>query len=56
MLQDAIEFDCDAIRDKNGSVFICGLMEHIEYAGVHSGDSACVLPSYSASLEIQNRF
>ena len=55
MLQDAIEFDCDAIRDKNGSVFICGLMEHIEYAGVHSGDSACVLPPYSASLEIQNK-
>ena len=55
MLQDATEFDCDAIRDKNGNVFICGVMEHIEYAGVHSGDSACVLPPYSASLEIQTK-
>ncbi len=53
MLQDATEFDCDAIRDKSGNVFICGVMEHIEYAGVHSGDSACVLPPYSASLEVQ---
>jgi carbamoyl-phosphate synthase large subunit len=55
MLQDATEFDCDAIRDQNGNVFICGVMEHIEFAGVHSGDSACVLPPYSASLEVQNR-
>jgi carbamoyl-phosphate synthase large subunit len=55
MLQDATEFDCDAIRDKNGNVFICGVMEHIEYAGVHSGDSACVLPPYSASLEVQQK-
>lgn len=55
MLEDATEFDCDALRDKNGSVFICGLLEHIEYAGVHSGDSACVLPSHTASVELQSK-
>lgn len=52
LLQDATEFDCDAIRDKSGNVFVCGVMEHVEYAGVHSGDSACVLPPYSASKTV----
>lgn len=45
-LDDAIEVDVDAICDGE-SVFIAGIMEHIEEAGVHSGDSACVLPPFS---------
>jgi carbamoyl-phosphate synthase large subunit len=45
-LRDAIEVDVDAIAD-GGDVFIAGIMEHIEEAGVHSGDSACTLPPYS---------
>jgi carbamoyl-phosphate synthase large subunit len=43
-LEDAIEVDVDAIRDAGGDVIIGGVMEHVEEAGVHSGDSACVLP------------
>jgi carbamoyl-phosphate synthase large subunit len=46
-LRDAIEVDVDAIADSTGDVFICGVMEHIEEAGVHSGDSACSLPPHS---------
>jgi carbamoyl-phosphate synthase large subunit len=50
-LEDALELDVDAISD--GSVTIIGgIMEHIEEAGVHSGDSACVLPPYSVSKKI----
>jgi carbamoyl-phosphate synthase large subunit len=45
-LRDAIEVDVDAISDGD-DVFICGVMEHIEEAGVHSGDSACSLPPHS---------
>jgi carbamoyl-phosphate synthase large subunit len=45
-LNDAIECDVDAVRDNTGRVFIGGVMEHIEQAGVHSGDSACSLPPY----------
>ena len=45
-LQDAIEVDVDALADGN-DVFIAGIMEHIEEAGIHSGDSACSLPPYS---------
>ncbi len=45
-LQDAIEVDVDAIADRE-SVAIAGIMEHIEEAGIHSGDSACSLPPYS---------
>ncbi len=45
-LRDAIEVDVDAIADGR-HVFICGVMEHIEEAGVHSGDSACSLPPHS---------
>ena len=48
-LSDAIECDVDAIRDHTGRVFIGGVMEHIEQAGVHSGDSACSLPPYYLS-------
>ncbi|CAM9609332.1 unnamed protein product, partial [Phaeothamnion confervicola] len=45
-LQDAIEIDVDALADGE-SVHVAGIMEHIEEAGVHSGDSACSLPPYS---------
>ena len=59
-LRDAIEVDVDAIADGK-DVFICGVMEHIEEAGVHSGDSACSLPPHSlkpaivAELERQTK-
>jgi len=43
-LEDAIEVDVDAVRDRTGEVLIGGVMEHVEEAGVHSGDSACVIP------------
>ncbi|MGB5445549.1 MAG: carbamoyl-phosphate synthase large subunit [Psychromonas sp.] len=52
-LDDAIEVDIDAICDGT-DVLIGGIMEHIEQAGVHSGDSACSLPAYSLSAEIQD--
>ncbi len=45
-LSNAIECDVDCVRDATGAVFIGGVMEHIEQAGVHSGDSACSLPPY----------
>jgi carbamoyl-phosphate synthase large subunit len=48
-LNDAVECDVDCIADDTGRVFIGGVMEHIEQAGVHSGDSACSLPPYSLS-------
>ena len=51
-LNDAIEVDVDAICDGR-RVLIGGIMEHIEQAGVHSGDSACSLPPYSLSPELQ---
>ena len=50
-LNDAIECDVDCLRDPEGKTFIGGVMEHIEQAGVHSGDSACSLPPYSLSPE-----
>jgi carbamoyl-phosphate synthase large subunit len=43
-LENAIEVDVDALCDATGNVVIGGIMEHIEQAGVHSGDSACSLP------------
>jgi carbamoyl-phosphate synthase large subunit len=43
-LEDAVEVDVDALCDATGNVLVCGVMEHIEEAGIHSGDSACVLP------------
>ncbi len=46
-LEDATEVDVDALADTRGAVLIAGIMEHIEEAGVHSGDSSCVLPSTS---------
>ncbi len=50
-LQNAIEVDVDAICDGE-EVYIAGIMEHIEEAGIHSGDSACSLPPHSLSVEI----
>jgi carbamoyl-phosphate synthase large subunit len=46
-LVDAIEVDVDCIADEGGEVYVAGVMEHIEEAGIHSGDSACSLPPYS---------
>jgi len=50
-LNDAIEVDVDAIADGE-KVFVAGIMEHIEEAGIHSGDSACSVPPYSLKKEI----
>jgi carbamoyl-phosphate synthase large subunit len=52
-LNDAIEVDVDAVAD-GSDVIIGGIMEHIEQAGVHSGDSACSLPPFSLSRELQD--
>jgi carbamoyl-phosphate synthase large subunit len=54
-LEDATEVDVDAIRDATGDFIIGGIMEHVEEAGVHSGDSACVIPPYSLSADIQQQ-
>ena len=48
-LENAIEVDVDAIADQSGNVVIGGIMEHIEQAGIHSGDSACSLPTVTLS-------
>ena len=45
-LEDAFELDVDALADASGAVVIGGIMEHIEQAGIHSGDSSCVVPPY----------
>ncbi|MCY3843018.1 MAG: carbamoyl-phosphate synthase large subunit [Acidobacteria bacterium] len=45
-LEDAFELDVDAVADTTGDVVIGGVMEHIEEAGIHSGDSSCVVPPY----------
>jgi carbamoyl-phosphate synthase large subunit len=50
-LHHATEVDVDAIGDSEGDVFIAGIMEHIEEAGVHSGDSACAIPPHSLKAE-----
>jgi carbamoyl-phosphate synthase large subunit len=50
-ISEAIEVDVDAICD-GSNVMICGIMEHIEEAGIHSGDSACVLPPHTLSEDI----
>jgi carbamoyl-phosphate synthase large subunit len=53
-LDDAVEVDVDCISDDGGDVMIGGIMEHIEQAGVHSGDSACSLPPYTLSAALQD--
>jgi carbamoyl-phosphate synthase large subunit len=50
-LEDAYEFDVDAVRDQEGGVVIGGVMQHIEEAGIHSGDSSSVIPPYYISDE-----
>src|SRR5690606_13008781 len=50
-LSDATEVDVDALSDGK-TVFIAGIMEHIEEAGIHSGDSACSLPPYSLDADV----
>jgi carbamoyl-phosphate synthase large subunit len=54
-LDHAVEVDVDVIADAEGQVLIGGIMEHIEEAGVHSGDSSCSLPPYSLSPALQDR-
>ncbi len=51
-LQNAKEVDVDVLRDKQGNTMIAGIMEHIEEAGIHSGDSACSIPPFSLSKKI----
>lgn len=51
-LEDAIEVDVDAIRDVAGETYVAGVMEHVEEAGVHSGDSACALPPQTLSRTV----
>ena len=53
-LSDAVEVDVDAISDGK-KVHVCGIMQHIEEAGVHSGDSACSIPPYSLKSDIINK-
>jgi carbamoyl-phosphate synthase large subunit len=54
-LDNAVEIDVDVVADADGGVLIGGIMEHIEEAGVHSGDSSCSLPPYSLSKELQDQ-
>ncbi|WP_374557184.1 carbamoyl-phosphate synthase large subunit, partial [Thermomonas sp.] len=54
-LDNAVEVDIDVIADRDGNVLVGGVMEHIEEAGVHSGDSSCSLPPYSLSAATQAR-
>ena len=51
-IEDAFEFDIDAVAD-GSTCLICGIMQHIEEAGIHSGDSACVLPPYMLSEAVR---
>jgi carbamoyl-phosphate synthase large subunit len=51
-LADAVELDVDVVADRTGAVVVGGVMEHIEEAGIHSGDSACALPPYSLPVDI----
>jgi carbamoyl-phosphate synthase large subunit len=54
-LENAIEVDVDAIADATGNVVIGGIMEHIEQAGIHSGDSACSIPTITLNSDILDR-
>lgn len=55
LLESAIELDIDLMRDSAGNTFIFGILEHIEYAGVHSGDSSCTIQTRSISEEVKTR-
>ena len=52
-LEDAVEVDVDSIRDDTGEFILGGILEHVEEAGVHSGDSACAIPPPNLSQETQ---
>ncbi len=54
-LENAVEVDVDALSDSTGNVVIGGIMEHIEEAGIHSGDSACSIPTLYLSQEVLDR-
>ena len=54
-LEDATEVDVDAVRDSAGRTIVGGVMEHIEEAGIHSGDSACAIPPFGLSAELIER-
>ena len=54
-LENAVEVDVDAVSDQRGEVLIGGIMEHVEQAGIHSGDSACCIPPHSLSTAVQER-
>ncbi len=51
-LEDSIEVDVDALCDAEGNVWVAGIMQHVEEAGIHSGDSACVLPPHTLGEEM----
>jgi carbamoyl-phosphate synthase large subunit len=51
-LEDAIEVDVDAVRDRSGELLLAGIMEHVEEAGIHSGDSACALPTQTLAADV----
>ncbi len=51
-LSEAVELDVDVVADRAGAVVVGGVMEHIEEAGIHSGDSACALPPYSLPADL----
>src|SRR4029077_20308304 len=53
-LAEAVELDVDVVADATGAVVVGGVMEHIEEAGIHSGDSACSLPPYSLPTDIRD--
>jgi carbamoyl-phosphate synthase large subunit len=54
-LKEAIEVDLDLVADKTGAVLVGGVLEHVEEAGVHSGDAACTLPPHSLSPDLVER-
>ncbi len=54
-LDHAIEVDVDAVVDRTGAVQVAGILEHIEEAGIHSGDAACVLPPHSLGSDVIER-
>ncbi|MBX5482825.1 MAG: carbamoyl-phosphate synthase large subunit [Myxococcaceae bacterium] len=54
-LENAVEVEVELVRDRAGNVFVAGVLEHIEEAGVHSGDAACTLPPHSLSPEVVER-
>jgi len=54
-LNEAVEVDVDVVADRDGNVLVGGVLEHVEEAGVHSGDAACTLPPHSLSTEMVER-